>query len=141
MEKAFNSQVRKAAASVWFWIGACVVSLLVHFWWAYSTNDNMPLARCGATWAIFSSFVIARPVVRMGFERWYALEKKMDGGGLVPTAEEMEADRQDALDKKSTQTIGPAMLIVSTLQWAYGDLLGPFVRGCPWNLPTQAVIC
>ncbi len=123
MEKAFGAIARKVASNAWFWIGACTVSLIVHAWWAYASQSNMPLARCGATWAIFSSFVIARPVVRLGFARWYASQGIVNGGHFIPTPEEVEAGRQAALDAKSIQTIGPVMLFVSTLIWAYSDLI------------------
>lgn len=118
--------IRKVASNAYFWIGVCVASFICHAAWAYISKCNMPLARCGATWAICSSFVVARPVVRLGFEHWFAMQSIIDGGHFKPTPKEIEAKRQAALDAKSMQTIGPAMLIVSTLMWAYGDLFGPY---------------
>lgn len=104
------------------WGTAAVVSLAVHLLWAWNTHDGTPAARCGATWAMFAGAIIARPIIRMGYRKWYESTRTIDVGSFETMPEQDEEIRQNAIDAKCVQVLGPLLAVLGTLLWAYGDL-------------------
>ena len=105
-----------------FWGTAAAVSLALHFWWLCTTLDVTNLARCGATWAVFAGALIARPIFRVGYSRWYQSTKIIDCGTFETTPEQLEEIRQSGIDAKCVQLYGPVLAVLGTALWAYGDL-------------------
>jgi hypothetical protein len=66
----------------------------------------------------------------MGYGAWYRSSKIIDGGHFVPTAEEIEEDRQSAIDARCVQVFGPVLAVLGTILWAYGDLAANAVIKC-----------
>ena len=64
-----------------------------------------------------------RPLVRMKFADWLRSLTVIDGGGFESTEMEIEEERQTTLDAKASK-IGWRMVLVGTIIWAYGDLIG-----------------
>jgi hypothetical protein len=114
--------MRKLFSWPLFWGAAATASLVLHAWWAWSTHDGTPAARCGATWVVFAGAIIARPIIRMGYRAWYQSSKTIDGGNFVPTPDEIEEGRQSAIDARCFQLFGPVLAVLGTILWAYGDL-------------------
>jgi hypothetical protein len=104
------------------WVAAAAVSLVLHAWWVWNTHDGGQVARCGATWVIFAGAIIARPIIRMGYGAWYQTSKIIDSGHFVSTPEELEENRQSAIDASCIQLFGPVLAVLGTILWAYGDL-------------------
>jgi hypothetical protein len=119
--------MRKLFSDPCFWGIAAVISFIVHVWWAWNTQDGAQSARCGATWVVFAGAIIARPIIRMGYAEWYRSTTVIDGGSFKPTPEELEEVRQSAIDAWSVQLFGPALAILGTVLWAYGDLIANIV--------------
>jgi hypothetical protein len=57
----------------------------------------------------------------MGFNEWLKSQIVIDGGNFEPTPEEIEKVRQTKLDATASQV---GMVLVGTLIWAYGNLIG-----------------
>jgi H+/gluconate symporter-like permease len=91
----------------------------------------MAIGRCGATWIIFGSAIVARPIIRVGYRAWLRASRTIDGGTFPPSPEEIEAIRQDNLDARSVQLFGPILAVLGTLLWGYGDLIGNRFIKCP----------
>lgn len=104
-----------------------IASLVLHAWWAWRTHDGTEVARCGALWVMFAGAVLARPIIRMGYKNWYEASRTINGGSFVPTPEEIEEDRQNAIDARCLQIYGPILALLGTVLWAYGDLAGKWV--------------
>jgi hypothetical protein len=68
----------------------------------------------------------------MGYAAWYRSSKIIDSGDFVPTAEEIEEDRQSAVDARCVQVFGPALAVLGTILWAYGDLAANAIIKCRW---------
>jgi hypothetical protein len=66
--------------------------------------------------------IVARPIIRMGYRAWYQSTKIIDCGHLVPTPEEIEENRQSAIDAMCVQRLGPAITFLGTILRAYGDV-------------------
>jgi hypothetical protein len=99
--------MRNLISNPWLWGAAACGSLIFHSWWVWRTHDGIPLARCGATWVIFAGALIARPIIRMGYEGWYRSSKTIDDGHFVPTPGEIEEEQQSAIDERCVQWLGP----------------------------------
>ena len=80
------------------------------------------MARCGATWVVFAGAIIARPIIRVGYKTWSESSLVIDGGHFPPTPEEIEEGRQSRIDANCVQVFGPALGILGTVLWAYGDV-------------------
>lgn len=119
--------MRKLFSERMFWVTAATVSLVLHAWWAWCAHDGTPAARCGATWLVFAGAVIARPIMRRGYRAWYQSTKTIDPGHFPPTTEEVEEERQSAIDANCVQRLGPVLAVLGTTLWAYGDLLANVV--------------
>jgi len=114
--------MRNLISNPWFWCAAAGASLVLHILLVWRTHDGTLVARCGATWVIFAGAVIARPILRMGYETWYRSSKTIDGGHFLRTPEEIEEERQSAIDASCVQWFGPWLAGAGTALWAYGDL-------------------
>ena len=114
--------MKKLLSSPQIWGAAAIASLVLHGWWAWSTHDGAPATRCGATWVVFAGVIIARPIIRMGYRAWYQSSKIIDSGHFEPTPEELEENRQSAIDARCVQLLGPVLAVLGTILWAYGDL-------------------
>jgi hypothetical protein len=113
--------MRKLFSMPALWIAAAVVSLPPHLLWAWRTHDGTQAARCGALWVVFAGALIARPIIRAGYKEWYESTKIINGGHFPPTAEDIEEDKQGAIDAKCVQVFAPALAVGGTILWAYGD--------------------
>jgi hypothetical protein len=58
----------------------------------------------------------------MGYMGWYQYTKTIDAGSFVPTPEQIDENRQSAVDAKCVQLFGPVLAVLGTILWAYGDL-------------------
>lgn len=85
------------------WFVAAAASLLLHVWWAWETKDGMQFARSGASWVVFGGALIARPIIRIGYDAWYKFARIFDGGSFVPSPQEIEEDRQAELDARCSE--------------------------------------
>jgi hypothetical protein len=86
--------------------------------------DHKHVERCGALWVIFGACLIARPVIRVGYEEWRLKSRIIDGATFdEATPEEKEEMLQDELDARCVQVFGPLLGVAGTLLWAYGSLL------------------
>lgn len=72
------------------------------------------------------ALLTVRRLLRLGVEGFVIAERTFNGGHVVPTPGEVEAHRQFVLDVFS-MGLGEIMLVLGTLIWAYGDLLGGLV--------------
>ncbi len=121
---------RKLAISRAFWVIVAVVTFALHVAWARNTHGGANLARCGALWAVYGAALLARPVIRQGYTAWFVASQKVGGAGLIPSAAEIEEDRQIGLDAGSIQIIAPVLIVGGTILWGYGDLLGDWLFAC-----------
>ena len=121
--------MRRYAANSWLWCVIAIVLLIMHLLWAYSVSKGHPIARCGATWIIVGGVVALRPIIRQGFAAWLESTRVIDGGHVIPTPEEIEAEKQEAMDALSTQRIGPTLAVIGTLMAGYGDLAWDWIAG------------
>ena len=115
--------MRKLFSDPLLWGSAATVSLVLHAWLAWSSLDGTYVARCGATWVVFAGAIIARPIIRMGYEAWYQSTRIIDDGNFVPTSEDIEKEQQSSTDARCVQKIGPTFAVLGTILWAYGDLI------------------
>jgi uncharacterized membrane protein YccC len=58
----------------------------------------------------------------MGYRGWYQSTKSIDAGTMESTPEQMEENRQSAVDAECVQRFGPVLAVLGTILWAYGDL-------------------
>lgn len=122
--------MRKLFSRRFFWVTIAAVSLRLHAWWAWYTRDGLQAARCGAIWVVCGIAIVGRPIIRMGYGAWYRSTKIIDGGHVKPTREEIEERRQDEIDAMCVQKLGPAVIALGTVLWAYGDLsANAIIRG------------
>lgn len=118
-----KTKIRRIAISPWCWITGSAAMLLFHVVWAIVRHDPMAVSRCGATWVVFAGAIVARPIIRLGYRKWYESTRKFDGGEFEASPNEIESDKQSELDARSVQILGPLLAVSGTLLWAYGDLL------------------
>jgi len=119
--------VRRLASNPFASFCAAGITLAAHVWWSYAADNADRLPRCGALWAIIGALVIARPVIRLGYRKWYAQATVIDGGTYPPSPQEIEDARQQAIDARCIQVYGPALIITGTALWAYGDFLAHLI--------------
>jgi hypothetical protein len=84
----------------------------------------MAISRCGAMRVIFGTAIMARPIIRLGYQEWFKASRIIDDGSYPPSPEEKEATHQENLDARSVLVFGPILGGLGTLLWDYGDLLG-----------------
>ena len=114
--------MRKLLSRPLLWISFATVSLALHLELSWCTRDHTLVARCGASWVVFGSAIIARPIIRMGYRKWYQATRIIDGGHFVQSAEDIEEEQQSAIDARCVQVLGPVVAVLGTILWAYGDL-------------------
>jgi len=112
------------------WFSLAVASFVIHLVWAHNSHQGSHLARCGATWTIFAGALIARPLIRLGYNAWYQASETFDGGEYQPPSEQIEKERQSKIDALNVQILGPCLAVAGTFLWAYGDLLGNWLLAC-----------
>lgn len=89
---------------------------------SFYTKDFSWFSRSGPILVLCGTALAIRPLLRMGLEKYIAYLNTIDGGHVEPTPEELEAERQQRLDVKSS-IIGFYFIVFGTLIGAYGDLL------------------
>jgi len=92
-------------------------SLAAAVWW----NEPELFGASGALMVIAGALLTARRLLRLGYEAYVLDKQTIDGGHVVPTPEEIEADRQFREDERAFQWSLP-ILVLGTLIWAYGSL-------------------
>jgi len=115
--------VRKHLSNLWLLVGFGVLFVVASAALSAITGKWHWFGRSGAVATLIGVVLTVRPLVRMGLSNWLAYSSTIDGGHIVPTPEEIEADRQATLDAQATQW-GAALAVAGTLVWAYGDLIG-----------------
>jgi hypothetical protein len=114
--------MRKVAGSPAFWLFFTVLSFVLHAWWAWTISKGAPLARVGGIWIVAGVVITARAIVRKGYGNWLATTRIIGGGSFKPSKEEIEAGRQSDLDMWGERWMGPILVCVGTLLFAYGDI-------------------
>ena len=115
MKRLFSNVKLLVAVSFLFVLASAAASFWSHQWHWFG--------RSGAILTIAGLLLTFRPLVRMGLTNWLPSQSTIDGGNLVPTEEELEADHQTQIDGSASR-LGVSMAVVGTLVWAYGDLVG-----------------
>jgi hypothetical protein len=93
---------------------------------AYS-GDWLLFSRAGAIMTICGLILTIRPIIRLGPKLWIEEQKTIDGGSFEPNSVEIEANRQSDLDNTAS-LIGFVLIILGTIIWGYGDLVGGFFK-------------
>jgi drug/metabolite transporter (DMT)-like permease len=93
---------------------------------AYS-GDWLRFSSAGAIMTICGVILTIRAIIRLGPKKWKKEQNIIDGGSFVPNAEEIEANRQSDLDNTAS-LIGFVLVILGTIIWGYGDLVGGFFK-------------
>ena len=97
--------------------------MLVSAVFSFATGKWHWFGRSGAVGTIAGAILTVRPLVRMGLEEWVRDLSTIDGGHIIPTPEEVEANRQAKTDARAV-SCGAILAVFGTLVWAYGDLIG-----------------
>jgi len=71
----------------------------------------------------FAGAIIARPIIRKGYPKWWKDAKTIDSGEFTTTPEQKEENKQNDIDARCVQKYGPGLAAFGTLLWAYGDLI------------------
>lgn len=115
--------MRKLLSFPLSWGIAAIFSFVVHVLSPWGTNDAARVARCGATWVLVAGAIIARPIIRKGYTRWYESTRTIDSGTWETAPDQDEEIRQIATDARCVQLYGPALAAMGTILWAYGELI------------------
>lgn len=90
-----------------------------------SCRDWKWFSRAGSVLAVAGGILAARMLLRLGAAAVVAAQHTIDCGHFVPTAAEAQASYQSALDVHASE-IGLWFIILGTLIWGYGELIGFF---------------
>lgn len=86
-------------------------------------NDWSWFSRSGSVIGLVGGFLAARKIFRQGVESLYVGATTIDGGDFE-TNEDLEKELQQVREDIVCAKLGGLLLIVGTLIWGYGDLLG-----------------
>jgi len=114
-----TSWVRRILTCNWFLIVAALVAVGASLVASVLTVQWCWLARSGAIAALIGGILAARKLIRLGGNGYLEDQNTIDGGHFVPTADEREKERQDALDIAALK-YGVVLVVLGTLLWAYG---------------------
>lgn len=115
--------MRKHLSNISLIIGLAASIVIISMLGSYFTCKWHWFGRSGAIMTMMGVLLSARSLIRMGLTEWLRSQSVIDGGGAVPTPEEIEEDRRTKLDAKAN-IIGIVMAVMGTLIWAYGELIG-----------------
>ena len=96
-----------------------VISIIV----SIKTCDGHWFQRSGAILVISGVLLSSRRIIRKNSEELRRAEEIINGGTFVEAEEQKEEKKQIRRDINAFK-IGPWFLLLGTLIWAYGDLLG-----------------
>jgi hypothetical protein len=79
-------------------------------------------SRSGAILTLSGAILAIRKLLRLGLEELYRDQHTINGGHVVPTPEELQAEEENRRDIKASR-LGFCLLLIGTLIWGYGDLI------------------
>jgi len=95
-----------------------ILSLLLSIY----KNDVEWFQASGAIITIGGVILASRKIIRLGIENFIKDEQTFDGGGITPTAEEIESDKQFKKDIGAYH-FSIWLLMIGTFIWAYGGII------------------
>lgn len=113
----------KYLSNIWLLVGVAALAVAASFIASLVTSKWHWFGRSGAIITMTGVILSVRPLIRMGFSECFRSQSIIDGGHVVPTPEEVEAERQSKLDAIASHT-GVYMALIGSIVWAYGDLIG-----------------
>ena len=111
----------------WFLILTCLIIEVLAVLPGITRENWSWFGRSGSVIALAGGLLAARKVFRQGVEALYLGETTIDGGDFKTNADfEMELlqIKEDIICAK----IGGGLIILGTLIWGYGDLLGHYIK-------------
>lgn len=96
------------------WSGLPIALICVLIAWSINHHEKS-FAATGAVIAVLGVLTIGRPIIRMGYGRWFSASQMIDGGTFPPTREQEEEDFQQREDARAIQIYGPLLIVVGTL--------------------------
>ena len=107
--------------------GTAILWMLVSVGLSFRTADWGWFARSGAILTLSGGLLAARALLRLGVQGLYRAQHTIDGGHFIPTPEDIAKRNQQWLDAQSSH-FGFWFIIIGTVIWAYGDLIGNLFR-------------
>lgn len=117
--------MKNLLSNIWLLILLAVLIALISIAVSISSGKWHWFGRSGAWLTVIGIILSARPLIRMGTDKWIQSKGIINLGSLVPTPNEIENSKQSNLDDSAFQ-VGIPMSIIGTLIWAYGDLIENF---------------
>ena len=87
--------------NLWFLGAVSVVVVAGGFYLSITTENWNWLGGAGSIWTLLALLASSRELTRLGYKKWIAKSGGVDGGGIIPTEEEKEQDRQEKKDKEA----------------------------------------
>lgn len=100
--------------------------LIIHTFFAFYYHEDSFVQRGGSLIILTGLVITGRPVIRLGYAKWYVLSRIIDGG--EPDNTPTEQDIQEEYDARCTQLYGPVTVVLGTIINGYGDKLYKLLR-------------
>jgi hypothetical protein len=122
----FTNALRALLVSPAFLFSVAVSWVGLSAFLSVTTSEWHWFQRSGAVVVGAGALLSTRRLIRLGTAGAYVGETTWDDGHVVPTEEELAADRQRKADI-SAMYLGFITVVTGTVIWAYGDLVGRLV--------------
>lgn len=112
-------------SNIWLLVTIAILAVTISILASCMTCKWHWFGRSGAILTMSGVLLSIRPLVRMGLKEWIRSLSTINGGNFLATTAEIKDEMQSKQDAVAFQ-LGAVMILLGTLIWAYGDLIGGF---------------